>query len=454
MSGANAQPVSPYSGFWLTSLPCDSQAQWIAVDSNRSARSILFAQPFEIPCRPVDGTVTLTFCWAVDDRLGDPSGGPNPAGVYINGVPLPISGGSMGSQSTATVSVPASILNPGVNWLYVYVRDLGCAVSGVIYSATIRGLCWQCRLDNCQAWNDCLPSTQSAVRECAPPSPANLLGALATDDFIARYTGAVNTVEWWGVLSHPAQRWRPFLVAFYRDTGNCRPSQQQPIFFACVKPLFAKPVGVDCQGRRVWHFVARLPSPYFNQVAGQRYWLAIAEVDALSIHPGQPDFFWSGHRACGASVCGCQALSVTTDAAAPVLSQCDGNVMDLAWCLKWRSYAIIGVDIPFNPATGALRYRLKMPQTDIVLQEGTLPIEEIVRDDGTVVGAILETDLPEGTYSLELVLPGALPRHFRFSATGEEVPIRYTPLLGDLNGDGVVDDADLLTVLFNFGAGG
>jgi len=55
---------------------------------------------------------------------------------------------------------------------------------------------------------------------------------------------------------------------------------------------------------------------------------------------------------------------------------------------------------------------------------------------------------------LELVLPGALPRRFDFPAMGGETLLRYEPVLGDLNGDGHVDDADLLIVLFNFGAGG
>jgi hypothetical protein len=150
----------------------------------------------------------------VDDFLGDPASGqyagPNISGVYINGVPLSISAAGYGSQHVATVSVPSSILNPGANYLYVYMRDAGCGVSGVIYSATLRGVCPACMYDNEQPWNKCLPSTPSAVIDCAPPAPWNMLVAQSTDDFVATYTGLVNTVEWWGTLSHPSQRKRPF----------------------------------------------------------------------------------------------------------------------------------------------------------------------------------------------------------------------------------------------------
>ena len=197
-AGAPAVVVTPDPN-WIASLPADPQAQWIAVDSNRTARSILFAQRFNLPCRPLEGSVQLTFYWAVDDHLGDLASGqyagPNISGVYINGVPLNISGPGISAQSTATVSVPASILNSGANWLYVYVRDTHCGAAGVIYSATLRGVCPACMYDNEQPWNKCLPSTPSAVLFCGTPSQQNALAAIGTDDFVATYTGPVNTVE-------------------------------------------------------------------------------------------------------------------------------------------------------------------------------------------------------------------------------------------------------------------
>ncbi|MBK9472449.1 MAG: hypothetical protein IPO18_09210 [bacterium] len=78
-------------------------------------------------------------CLAVDDFLGDvPSlPGPNPGGVYINGVDLgaAFSGpGSSPQYSAVAYNVP---LNVGANSLSVYQRDAGCAISGLILSATV-----------------------------------------------------------------------------------------------------------------------------------------------------------------------------------------------------------------------------------------------------------------------------------------------------------------------------
>ena len=73
---------------------------------------------------------------------------------------------------------------------------------------------------------------------------------------------------------------------------------------------------------------------------------------------------------------------------------------------------------------------------------------------GGSISLSLPEDVPECTY---LVLYYEIPP----PAEGDEQPIRVmvqslveNPLLGDVNGDGFVDDADLLTVLFNFGTGG
>lgn len=448
--------VSP----WIASLPADPQAKWIAVDTARTARSILFAQRFALPCRPIEGTVTLTLYWAVDDRLGDPAGGANPAGVYINGVALPISGGNgYTSQATATVSVPASILNAGANYLFVYVRDTGCVISGVIYSATIRGLCPSCSYDNEQPWNKCLPSVPSGIIDCAPPTPFNNLVAQSTDDFIATYTGAVNTVEWWGTLSDPAQRHRPFQIAFYPQDPQCRPPYGFPIYRACVIPV-AKPAGVDCEGRRVWHFRARLPAPYFQQVAGQKYWLMFLEIDSASVRPGQTDFQWSGHAACnncanGELVCNCRAIKFTVVNGFVIVNPitgCNGEITDLAWALRWRTRLHLNFA---SPLRGAITARLRIPDGAVV-EEHALQIEEYTDDTGAVrYRAVLDTPLPEGAYELEIFSNGALAKRLSLTVAGEVHEIDADlPYWGDLNGDGSIDDADLLTVLFNFGAGG
>lgn len=140
-TGPKAAIIPPLSGTWMPTLPSDPQARWINWQQSGCAglsNSVLYACPFTVttssnPC-PLIATIDL--CWAIDDWLGDPSG-PNPVGVYVNGTALDpgFSGGSYASQTCRTqVNVP---VNTGTNWLYIYQRDLGCTVSGVILSARI-----------------------------------------------------------------------------------------------------------------------------------------------------------------------------------------------------------------------------------------------------------------------------------------------------------------------------
>ena len=73
-----------------------------------------------------------------DDTYGDiaPYGGPNPIGVYVNGLPTTITAGNYATQTTAMEDI-TPLLHCGWNRLYVYNRDLGCAVSGTVFSARI-----------------------------------------------------------------------------------------------------------------------------------------------------------------------------------------------------------------------------------------------------------------------------------------------------------------------------
>ncbi|MCA2660742.1 MAG: PEP-CTERM sorting domain-containing protein [Microcystis sp. M049S2] len=80
--------------------------------------------------------------WAVDDILGEFIPGfpdPNPIGVYINGTPLSssFSGAGRFPEYSASQSGIEGLLNPGLNWLYVYQRDAGGAYSGTIFGARI-----------------------------------------------------------------------------------------------------------------------------------------------------------------------------------------------------------------------------------------------------------------------------------------------------------------------------
>lgn len=454
-SGSAASVVTPVNP-WLSSLPADPSARWISTNPNRLGHTALFAQRFNLPCRPAEGTVTLTFHWAVDDYLGDPPNGSPNMGVFINGVPLNIKGGTFNAQSTATVPVPASILNAGVNYLYVYVREWGCGtIGGVIYSATLSGLCPSCLWDNEQPWNRCLPSTPSAVLNCAPPTPQNFLGAQSADDFVATYTGPVNIVEWWGTLSDRAQRHRPFQISIFRQVSPCVPPFGEPIYSVCVRPV-ARRAGWDCEGKQVWHFRAHLPTP-FQQVAGQKYWLMILEVDSLSVRPQQTDFQWSGHAACnncanGELVCNCRAIKFTLQNGQVQVNPvrgCNGEITDLAWALRWRTRIVVKFA---SPLRGAITARIRIPGGAVV-EEHALEVEEYVDDDGTMqYAAVLDTPLPEGEYELEILSNGALAQSQRLRAEGRYVAFISEVPWGDLNGDGSIDDADLLTVLFNFGA--
>lgn len=141
---AQGQPfalvIDPLSPPWLTSLPCDPEARWI--NSHRfgcfgDPRSVLYACEFTITELNAS-LATVEVCWAVDDYLGDPTG-PNPIGVYVNGNPLD-SSFTAGFNNLQTIATTAQCVVPvqtGTNWFYVYQRDGGCTVSGLILHARI-----------------------------------------------------------------------------------------------------------------------------------------------------------------------------------------------------------------------------------------------------------------------------------------------------------------------------
>lgn len=144
-AGPQAVVISPASLPWIASLPCDPDARWIGSSvipgsCYGAGVSVLYCAPFSSQCTMAD---SIRICWAVDDFLGDdPSfGGPNPGGVYINGVDLgpAFSGpGSNPQYSAVAYNVP---LNLGANNLEVYQRDAGCSVSGLILSAVVYSDC-------------------------------------------------------------------------------------------------------------------------------------------------------------------------------------------------------------------------------------------------------------------------------------------------------------------------
>lgn len=136
LTGPVSTVVPGYGSFWLPSLACDALAQWISVDCQWGPASILFGQAFRVDTCCIT-KATLTFCWAADDYLGDNlAGGPNPSGVYLNQVALPIDGGSYATESSVTLDV-TGLVQCGSNQFHVYDRDGAAVVSGTMFSATI-----------------------------------------------------------------------------------------------------------------------------------------------------------------------------------------------------------------------------------------------------------------------------------------------------------------------------
>lgn len=127
---------------WAPQLPCDPMAQWIGIDAFATPASAMYCQNFNVETCCI-GRATLDFCWVADDVLGDTyAGGPNPAGVYINGVavtPL-IEGGNYATETIAGGVDVTNLLHCGNNQLSIYNRDLGFTVSGVMFSATLEVL--------------------------------------------------------------------------------------------------------------------------------------------------------------------------------------------------------------------------------------------------------------------------------------------------------------------------
>ncbi len=142
-SGPPAVVATAYP-LWAPDLPCDPSARWIAsaVDATcyGASVSVLYCAGFDSRCTVAD---SVEVCWEVDDFLGDPLSfpGPNPGGVYVNGISLgPAFTG--GNRLTPTTAIAYNVpLNGGLNHLEVYQRDAGCAVAGIILSCTVYTSC-------------------------------------------------------------------------------------------------------------------------------------------------------------------------------------------------------------------------------------------------------------------------------------------------------------------------
>ncbi|QKK07630.1 MAG: hypothetical protein HND58_05240 [Planctomycetota bacterium] len=140
--GAPAVVVQPQAA-WMGGVVdplTDKDARWINFESNPfgPSGSALYAVPFWVNTQNITGA-TLTFEGGVDEVLGDwYSGGPNPDGLYINGIGAGYmyQGFNFAFKTTHAQSI-AGMITPGQNYLYFYQRDLTHGASGIIFSGTI-----------------------------------------------------------------------------------------------------------------------------------------------------------------------------------------------------------------------------------------------------------------------------------------------------------------------------
>ena len=144
-AGPQALVIQPLSPPWAASLDCDPEARWISTATNPGSCfgapvSALYCAPFTSDCAVAD---SIRICWAVDDFLGDPPSfpGPNPGGIYVNGVDLGAAFSGPGSNPNYTAVAYNVPLITGTNSLEVYQRDAGCGLGGLILSAKVYTRC-------------------------------------------------------------------------------------------------------------------------------------------------------------------------------------------------------------------------------------------------------------------------------------------------------------------------
>lgn len=138
-TGPAAHVIAPYSGFWASGIS-DTAARWInwSVETTGygTPGSSLYAIPFFVSTAgAVGGNLNLEF--AVDDGAGDFNwGGGNPNFLYVNGVDMGYTapGANYAASTFHSQYIP---LTSGWNTLYLYQRDQGVAVSGLIFSLSI-----------------------------------------------------------------------------------------------------------------------------------------------------------------------------------------------------------------------------------------------------------------------------------------------------------------------------
>ncbi len=176
-----------------------------------------------------------------------------------------------------------------------------------------------------QPWTPPATAYRSRVASCQDPTPAD---RVALDDWGCTNGGVAVRVRWWGqVLDQQQLDGRPYYIAFYSDSGDCKP--EALLYETCVVPQ-VQFVGVDCTDRDVFQFRAAIPA--FPVTAGEHYWIQISEVDAASANVGQDDFRWSGRQP--ARFCNAGQLDAAGEFHSPLVDACNGNIDDLSFSVK------------------------------------------------------------------------------------------------------------------------
>lgn len=138
LTGPAAVVIDPVS-VWTPGIS-DPAARWVSFGlfpgaTYGASGSCLYAVPFFVTTPgATGGTISIEF--AVDDGGGDINwGGGNNSFLYINGTPTGYSGGN---YATPTVHTQSLAFTSGWNTIYLYQRDQGLGVSGLIFSFTIQ----------------------------------------------------------------------------------------------------------------------------------------------------------------------------------------------------------------------------------------------------------------------------------------------------------------------------
>lgn len=304
-----------------------------------------------------------------------------------------------------------------------------------------------------QPWTQPYAAHPSVVRDCQG-GPVQF-STVAFDDWLCTRTGPIRRIMWWGTSPQPQQvPNRQFVISVYTD-ANCRPGNL--LYRTCVLATNTL-VGIDCRDRRVYRFVANMPTGAagWSQVAGTKYWLQISEADNAGMPmqsptPNAVDFQWSAHR----PIQFCPALKRAPGGAFQLcLDPCDQIEEDLSFVLY--STAIIGhvsvpgsLKAPGQPSPFMLELR-RPGDNEIVAR---IPISADVNGDGEIA-VCDEEDFPVGEYLCRITSHGTRPKELGLISFEQDAEVNLGAITlssADSNGDGLTNFSDIVFILSNFG---